>query len=241
MPVRSAQGRTEQRNPAAGYPPRDRKFLALNLAIRLLPIGWKYWGNSILLKTSIIDSGPISLPEGYKWTWAGPEDIDDLDRHPEATSSTAYARRAARGDRCLCIKQGDEIVGYRWYKLGTGCVLCGFGENMEITLFPLKPDQAFAYDLFTYRKYRGQGVATMLNKLLCHALRMEGIKEVLVLVSLANHAAIRLNLRLGAKPLRLVYCYRIRNWSKVFLGPEEDTRLSEWTQQFMPSSRLEMS
>jgi ribosomal protein S18 acetylase RimI-like enzyme len=181
------------------------------------------------------------MPEPYKWTWAGPDEIDYLDRHPEATSSTAYARRAARGDHCLCIKQGGEIVGYRWLKLGAGCILCGFGAKMEIPLFPLKPDQAFAYDLFTYRKYRGQGVATMLNKLLYQALLAEGIKEVLVLVALANHAALRLNLRLGAQPLRLVYSYRIRNWSKAFLGPEGDTRLSEWTQQFMPGSRLEMS
>ena len=207
----------------------------MNFAVRLMPISWKYWGNSILLKTSIGDSGPISVPEPYKWTWAGPEEINFLDRHSEATSPTAYARRAARGDRCLCIKQGGEIVGYRWLKLGTGCILCGFGTNMEITLFPLKPGQAFSYDLYTYRKYRGQGVATMLNNLLYHVLREEGLKEVLALVSLANHAALRLNLRFGAQPQRLVYSYRIRGWSKAFLGPEGDTRLAEWTQQFKPN------
>jgi len=103
---------------------------------------------------------------------------------------------------------------------------------MEITPFPLKPGQAFSYDLYTYRKYRGQGVATMLNNLLNRALREEGIKEVLALVSLANHAALRLNLRLGAQPQRLVYSYRIRGWSKAFLGPEGDTKLIEWMQQF---------
>jgi len=107
---------------------------------------------------------------------------------------------------------------------------------MEITLFPLKPGQAFCYDLFTYQKYRGQGIATLLNNLLYHVLREEGIKEVLALVSPANHAALRLNLRLGAQPQRLVYSYRVRRWSKTFLGPEGDTRLFEWTQQFKPSS-----
>jgi len=235
MTVNSAQSGTEQPKSAAGYPPRDFKFLAMNLVVRLIPTGWKYCGNSVLLKTPIGDSGPVSLPEPYTWTWAGPEEVDFLDRHPEATSSTAYARRAARGDRCLCIKQGSEVVGYRWFKLGTGCILCGFGPDMEITLFPLKPGQAFSYDIYTYRKYRGQGVATMLNKLLYHALREEGIKEVLASVSLANHAALRLNLRLGAQPQHLVYSYRIRGWSKVFLGPEGDRRLIEWMQQFKPS------
>ena len=127
-------------------------------------------------------------------------------------------------------------MGYRWFKLDTGCIMCGFGTNMEISFFPLKPDQAFSYDLYTYRKYRGHGVATMLNNLLYHALREEGIKEVLALVSLANHAALRLNSRLGAQPQRLVYSYRIRSWSKTFLGPEGDRRLIEWMQQFKPSS-----
>jgi len=235
MTVNRAQSGPKQPKPATGYPPRDFKFLAMNFAVRLMPTGWKYWGNSILLKTSIGDSGPISVPEPYSWTWAGPEEIKLLDRHPEATSPTAYARRAARGDRCLCIKQGSEVVGYRWFKLGTGCILCGFGPDMEITLFPLKPGQAFSYDLFIYRKYRGQGIATLLNNLLYHVLREEDIKEVLALVSPANHAALRLNLRLGAQPQRLVYTYRIRGWSKVFLGPEGDRRLIEWVQQFKPS------
>ncbi|HWR72225.1 MAG TPA: GNAT family N-acetyltransferase [Nitrospirota bacterium] len=207
----------------------------MNLVVRLLPTGWKYWRNHVQLKTPIGDSGPVTLPEAYTWTWAGPEEIDFLDRHPEATSPTAYARRAARGDRCLCIKQGGEVVGYRWFKIHTGCILCGFGPNMEITPFPLQPGQAFAYDLFTYRMYRGMGIATLLNNLLYHALREAGIKEILALVSTANHAALRLNLRLGAQPQRLVYSYRIRGWSKTFLGPEGDRRLIEWMQQFKTS------
>jgi len=235
MTVNSAQSGPEQPKPAAGYPPRDFKFLAMNFAVRLMPTGWKYWGNSILLKTSIGDSGPISLPEPYTWTWAGPEEIDFLDRHPEATSPTAYARRAARGDRCLCIKQGSDVVGYQWAKLTAGCVLCGFGPLMEITLLPLKPGQAFSYDVYTYEKYRGRGVGTMLKNLLYQALREEGKKEVLALVSPDNHASLRLQLRLGAQPQRMVYSYRIRSWSKTILGPEEDRRLIEWLQQFKPS------
>ena len=215
-----------------GYPPRELRFLAMNLVVRLIPTGWKYCGNSVLLKTPVGEGGLVSLPEPYTWTWAGPEEIDFLDRHPEATSRTAYARRAARGDRCLCIKQGTDIVGYRWYKLNTGCVLCGFSPKMEITLFPLRPGQAFCYDLFTYQKYRGRGVATMLMRLLFQALREEGIEEVFGLVSPVNHAALRMHLRLGAQPQRMVYNYRIRSWSKTFLGPEGDNRLTEWMQQF---------
>jgi GNAT superfamily N-acetyltransferase len=222
----------EQSRPAAKYPPRNLKFIAMNLAVRLMPTGWKHWNNDILLKTPIGDSGPISVPKPYTWTWAGPHEIDFLDRHPEATSPTAYARRAARGDRCLCIKQGSEVVCYRWVTLRNACALCGFGPDMEFTFFPLKSGQAFTYDLFTYQKYRGRGIATMLINLLYHILRKEGITEVFGLVSPANRAALRVHLRLGAQPQCMVYNYRIRSWSKTFLGPEGDTRLTEWMQQF---------
>jgi len=103
---------------------------------------------------------------------------------------------------------------------------------MEIPLFPLRPGQAYSYDLFTYRKYRGRGIATMLKKLLYQALREEGINEVLSLVSLDNHASLRPQMRFGAQPQRLVYNYRVRSWSRTFFGPVGDGRLTEWMQQF---------
>jgi GNAT superfamily N-acetyltransferase len=223
-------------DPVTGFPPLEFKFFAMNLVVRWLPTGWKFWGNSILLKTPVGESGPVSLPEPYTWTWAGPEEIDFLARHPEATSRGAYARRAARGDRCLCIKQGGDILGYRWFKLDTGCILCGFGPKREIIPFSLKPGQAYSFDLFTYQKYRGQGVATMLMKILFQVLREAGVKEVLSLVAPTNHASLRLQMRFGAQPQRMMYNYRIRSWSKTFLGPEGDTRLTEWMQQFKSSA-----
>jgi hypothetical protein len=72
----------------------------------------------------------------------------------------------------------------------------------------------------------------MLMKILFQVLREEGIKEVLSLVSMTNHASLRLQMRVGALPQRMVYNYRIRSWSKTFLGPEGDRRLIEWMQQF---------
>jgi len=112
---------------------------------------------------------------------------------------------------------------------------------MEIKLFPLKPGQAYAYDVYTYRKYRGRGVGTMLKNLLFQTLQEEGVNEVLALVSPTNHVALRLQMRLGAQPQRMVYSYRIRSWSKTFLGPEGDRRLTEWMQQFKPGLAPDLS
>ena len=223
---------TKSPRPCPAYPRRKMRFHLLNIAVRLMPTGWKYWSNSILLKTSIADSGSITVPEPYRWIWAGPEEIAYIDRHPEATSPTAYTRRAARGDRCLCIMQGADVVGYQWVTRRNGCVMCGFSPKMEIILFPLAPDQAFSYDVYTYRNYRGRGVGTMLKKLLYQSMREEGAKEVLALVAPHNHASLRLQLRLGARPDRMVYSYRIRGWNKTFLGQAEDRQLTEWMERF---------
>jgi ribosomal protein S18 acetylase RimI-like enzyme len=214
------------------YPRRKMRFRSMNLAVRLMPTGWKYWANSILLMTPVADSQPISVPEPYRWIWAGPEEIAYIDRHPEATSPTAYTRRAARGDRCLCIMLGENVVGYQWVTRRAGCVMCGFGPRMEIKLFPLAPHQAFAYDIYTYRNYRGRGIGTMLKRLLYLSMKEEGAREVLVLVAPDNHASLRLQLRLGAQPQRIVYTYRIRSWNKTFLGPAQDRQLAEWMEQF---------
>jgi len=198
-----------------------------------MPTGWKYCGSRILLKTPITESEEIGVPEPYTWMWAGPKEIAYIDQHAEATSPTAYARRAARGDRCLCIMLGADVVGYQWVTRRNGCVMCGFGPGMEIILFPLARDQAFAFDLYAYRNFRCRGIGTMLKGLLYQRLREEGIREVLSLVSPDNHAAFRLQLRLGARPDRMVYTYRIRGWSKTFLGPRNDKQLNKWMQQFM--------
>lgn len=222
--------------PFPTYPRRKLWFRMMNGAVGLMPTGWKYWGNSILMATSIVDCKPIRVPEPYRWTWAGPEEIAYIDRHPEATSSSAYTARAARGDRCLCVMLDSDVAGYQWVTRRNGCVMCGFGPRMEIELFPLAPNQAFAYDLYTYRKHRGQGVGTMLKRLLYRSMKDEGVEEVLALVAPDNHAALRLQLQLGAQPDRMVYSYRIRGWSMTCLGPRRDESLTEWMQQFISYS-----
>lgn len=219
-------------------PPLDLRFRMMNLFIKLAPTGWKYWDNGVLFTTYTGNSKPVSVPAPYTWIWAGPEEIEFVDKHPEATSPTAYPRRAARGDRCLCLKKGSEVVSHIWVAGGTCCSLCGFGPKMEITFLPLKPGQAFSYDLFTYSAHRGRRLAILLIELMFQALRNESIKEVLSLVSLDNKPSLRLHLRLSAKPLHMTYGYRIRGWSRTFFGPERDPRLAQWLEQYRPVKRL---
>lgn len=218
-------------------PPPKLRFKLMNLGVRLAPTGWKHYHNLILFRKQLKDSEPVAVPEPYEWKFAGPGEIEFMDAHPEATSPSAYTRRAARGDRCVCIKQGDELVGYEWITFHTCCALCGF-SNMELTFLPLATGQAFGYDLYVYQKHRRHSIATLLRKLVPQKLRELGIKESFSLTSPENIPTLRLRaiMDMGDIPERMVYGYRIRNWQKTFLGPVGDRRLLQWWEQFKVAS-----
>lgn len=231
-----ARDRNKRAEAKIGYPPRPVRFLAMNFLVKMIPTGWKFWANSILFKTSVANAPAVGLSQPYEWTWAGPDEIEFMDRHPEASSSSAYARRAARGDKCLCVKIGSEVVAYRWVGFRSVCILCGFGPGMEIEVFRLKPEQAFCFDLYTYQKHRRFGIADILNRIMYRQLRENGIKEVFSFVSPVNIPAVRTQLKLGAEPHRMAYSYRIRGWSRTFLGPEADPGLRAWMARFQAGS-----
>ena len=103
---------------------------------------------------------------------------------------------------------------------------------MEMTFLPLAMNQAFSYDLYTYREHRGRGIATLLKALVYQRLEEIGIKETFSLVSPDNKPSLRLRVLLGEQPERMVYGYRIRNWQKTFLGPTRDVWLQQWWEQY---------
>jgi ribosomal protein S18 acetylase RimI-like enzyme len=205
--------------------------------VRWAPTRWKFYKRSILIHKKLSETEPVTLPAGHSWVWAGPEEIESIDRHPEATSRSAYKRRAARGDLCLCLKNGKEIVGYRWIAFHSGCLYCGFGPRQELRFLPLGPNQAFQYDLYIYEKHRRHGYGVLLNRRMAEALRQKSIDEAFALVDPDNHAVIRLNLRLGYQAVCLVHSFRIRQWNVAILGPkEEQPRLQAYLEQLLGSA-----
>jgi hypothetical protein len=223
--------------PAPGYRDRWKPWVELlNLMVRLAPTGRKHYGASILFRRRT-DGAGVVVPAPYTWKLAGPDEIDYMDRHPEATSSTAYARRAAHGDRCICLLHDDELVGYQWVRFRACCALCGFGGSMELTFLPLAPNQAFFYDLYTYTAHRQRGVAKILRHVAYQGLMQLGIEEALSLVDPQNLPALRLRATMDERPDRLVYGYRLRGWQRTFLGPRDDARLLAWWDDFRAACR----
>lgn len=180
-------------------------------------------------------------PEGLSCAWACSKDIEFIDRHPEATSRGANARRVARGDRCMCLKRGSEILGYQWVTQQAACVFCGFDPGYELLFFPLQPDQIFTYDSYVYGAHRRRAYGTVIRRRLHSALQQEGIREAYSLVAPENAPSISITLQSKFEPWRMAYGFRIRGWSKMILGPEMDPQLLEWIAEFKAHSGIDES
>lgn len=205
---------------------------ALELLVRIAPTGRKFFNQSIFLVRTLGDFGEAPALRGLESAWAGEREIEFMDAHPEATSRGAYARRAKRGDLCLCLKRGEEVIGYRWAKRASACLFCGFGSGYELLFFPLRPDQVFIYDSYVYSAYRDHGYSSLTRAVMYHALQREGVGEAYSLVAPENTKSLRLTLKSGNEPLCMAYGIRVRNWSKMILGPRSDPELERWIADF---------
>jgi ribosomal protein S18 acetylase RimI-like enzyme len=225
------------KTPNASLPTPGPWVRLLATAVRCAPTRWKFCKRSILIHKKLSETDPVVLPEGHSWVWAGPKEIEWIDRHPEATSRSAYKRRAARGDSCLCLKNGEEIVGYRWIAWHSGCLYCGFGLRQELRFLPLGPNEAFLYDLYVYEAQRRHGYGVLLIKRMAEILRQRGVDEAFALVDPNNHAVLRLDLRLGYEAVRMVYGFRIRQWNATILGPKaEQPQVQAYLEQLLGSA-----
>lgn len=204
----------------------------LRLLVRMAPTGRKFFNPCVVFRREYrhVDEPPAVAD--LQGVWAGAQEIEYMDKHPEATSPGAYARRVARGDICYCLKRGEELIGYQWVARRSACLYCGFGPRYELLFFPLQPHQVFMYDSYVYRAWQRRGYGTLIRKLVYKEMQRMGIRESFALVALDNVPAMRITLALGDEPWCLAVGIRIRNWSKMLLGPRRDTRLLRWIDEF---------
>ena len=213
----------------------------LSLFVRFAPTHRKFFSRAIFFRRTYGQMEDIPVPEGLSCAWASTEDIELIDKHPEATSRGANTRRVARGDRCMRLKRGDEILGYQWVTRQAACVFCGFDPGYELLFFPLQADQIFTYDSYVYSAHRRKAYGTVIRRRLHRTLQHEGIREAYSLVAPENTPSISITLQSGFEPWRMAYGVRIRGWSKMILGPEVEPRLLRWIDEFKAHTVIDMS
>lgn len=218
------------------YPRRPIGIRALNLLTRVLPVPTYYYNNILLRRsTAAIPDDPIG--PRYSFGIATPDDIDFIMRHPEALPADVYQRRLSNGDRCYCMKRDREIAACNWVRFSSCCVLCGFANGFQLQ--PLGAGQAFTYDLYTYEAYRREGIGLAIKIAVMHELARDGFREVCALVAPHNTGSLKIHLRLGYLPVRMVYGYRIGSWSNTFQGQDRHkVWLDRWIDAFKASQEI---
>lgn len=103
--------------------------------------------------------------------------------------------RLANGSQCFGVKYNGDVVAFVW---------CNFHECLHPPLrFALKEDEAYLYDAFTIETHRGKNLSPYIRyQLYKHAEKMGRIKYYSV-SPLFNTSAIKAQLRMKAKPLKL--------------------------------------
>jgi len=223
------------------YPYRNPLFRFLNLLVRVAPAKSKYVLNGVLMKKNLDNLLPTLIAgQDYIFGWAGQEELNFIMNHPETNMPEAFSRRLEAGNRCFYAKYDNEVIAFNWVNFKFGCVL--FGRENELTFFHLDENSAFTYDLYTYSKYRRQGIGLQMKAHQFRHLKEMGINIAYTFISLSNIKSLGLHAKLGSTPERLIYCYKLGRWKKGFLGTEgEKKRLKEWAESFVTDSKAAKS
>ncbi len=209
------------------YPKPGIPFRIMNRVHALLPVKSKMKFQGLLLGKTLDAPAKPEAMEGVTFSVANHDDIVAMKEHPEALAKSLYDRRIENGDICLCLKKDGELVSYNWIRFTSCCARCG--KRVSFSFIPLEKNQAFTYDFYTYKKFRGSGLGGYLKKCLLHELYTRGITEVLSIVKPSNDISLRIHVRLDYDLVTVVFGYCIYSWTKTFLGSKKDIlRMRQW-------------
>ncbi len=106
-----------------------------------------------------------------------------------------FAARLQRGHRCFGLFEGNTLLAFNWLDLSS----CSFRNDN----FPLRSDEAYAYDMFTLHNRRGQNLAFLLIGLVSRQLESEGIRSQLSVVDYFNYPSLRVAAKIGCVAQRI--------------------------------------
>lgn len=133
----------------------------------------------------------------------GAQDMARIAAPPLSTNSeTTFRNRLLEDHRCFGLTVGGTLLAYNWMS-PVSCKVNG--EWLE-----LRPDQAYAYDIYTVPEQRGRNLAGMLNAHFSEWLLSRGVTTVLSVVDYYNRPSLTPSARstvkvTGPGPGKLVF------------------------------------
>jgi len=156
----------------------------------------------------------IKLPEfkdrleDYSFEKLGLQEVKNTaaDLVPERIDE--FVSKVKKGSLCFGIKHHGRVIAYSWVEL----------ENVLIwDKFRLKDNEAYLFDLFTARGYRGKNIAVYLRYEIYKYLNNIGQDTFYSITEVFNHPSVRFKEKLGARFLKLGLSIELfgkykRNW-----------------------------
>jgi GNAT superfamily N-acetyltransferase len=220
------------------YPHSNMLHRGINLIFRKIPKQHKLHFMGVMLKKDLLVNNICVDPKGFDLKQAEVDEIKYIGEHPESLNYEVYKYRHIKGHICYCAKNQNEVMCYIWISPKVSGLF--FGTENEVEILKLKDYQAYSYDLYTYEKYRHKGIASQIQNYTNLSLQKRGITERFNIIGPSFIASMKISLRAGFEPHRMVYVYGIKNFRKVFLGTTKSTnRLHEWKNAFKEAYNVE--
>lgn len=119
--------------------------------------------------------------------------------------------------RCIGIFVNGTLAGYSWSRSDRIARARG-----RIELHALKPDEAYLYDMYVARPFRGMALAPVLRHHLYQHLEAEGVRRFYSITTYFNRSSRKFKAKLGAREIELRASLKL--WSFI----EVDLRLRRY-------------
>ena len=138
-----------------------------------------------------------------------PQEIDTIFEHPEhSPDKESYKIHDRISDGCLCfaVKYSQEVIAYTWCDLKR----C----NHNPLKFELKQTEAYLFDMYTFKAYRGKNIAPFMRHQLYFHLNKMGRTDFFSVTNVFNKPSIRFKRKLGAYPSKLYLTIKLGKFFK---------------------------
>lgn len=99
------------------------------------------------------------------------------------------------GRKCFAVQYQGQVIGYTW---------CDFKEcNFVGHRFPLRENEAYLFDAYTSRSFRGRNIAPYMRYQCYKELAKMGRVRLYSITALFNTSSVKFKQKLHAKPLKL--------------------------------------
>jgi GNAT superfamily N-acetyltransferase len=136
------------------------------------------------------------MPEGFEFSAFKRDDVLAISRLEERRGYARYVvDNLNKGDACLGVKCHGKIVAFTWYSL--------VRSDPELYPVSMKENEAYLYDMYVLKAYRGRNLAPTLRYRTYEVLRGIGRDTFYSVTELPNSASTRFKQKLGAQPVLL--------------------------------------